>query len=365
MKKRLHFLDWLRFIAISAIVLYHVFLIFTLLQGDASLIVNDQQSSILTALAIIIPLLALPLLFFVSGASTQLSLNGRTKTEYIKNRVKRLLVPFLVGIITIVPFQYYFSYLQRATYNRFIEYYSFTFPFSPRIFVLYGSHLWFLAYLFLFSLLALLLVNHIKKIPLEKICKFKGSMLLLVIPLIFTQILRLADPKIFGWGDFMSWLIIFIYGIVLFSNKKILDYIERDWVISLFTGIVSVIAILTIYFTGYFNTWLENPVFSSLFLLTVLFYSTLIWSSVIVLIYLSKKFLQSPLLKEVREAGLPIYILHQPVIIAVGYYVVQWSIHLLLKLIIIGLAAVILTPALYLIVRRIKILRVLFGMKTK
>jgi surface polysaccharide O-acyltransferase-like enzyme len=64
------------------------------------------------------------------------------------------------------------------------------------------------------------------------------------------------------------------------------------------------------------------------------------------------------------EAVLPFYILHQTVIIMVGYYVVRWALHPALKYLIIVLVSFALIVVLYdLLIRRIRVLRILFGMR--
>ena len=65
-----------------------------------------------------------------------------------------------------------------------------------------------------------------------------------------------------------------------------------------------------------------------------------------------------------NEAVLPFYILHQTVLLCVGYIVVQWAIPDFLKWLIILLTSFGIIMALYeFLVRRFNVLRVLFGMK--
>ena len=67
-----------------------------------------------------------------------------------------------------------------------------------------------------------------------------------------------------------------------------------------------------------------------------------------------------------REAQLPYYVLHQTPIIAIGYYVVGWNWPALAKFWIIYLGSLTITLLVYeLLVRRIGVLRLLFGMKPK
>jgi hypothetical protein len=67
-----------------------------------------------------------------------------------------------------------------------------------------------------------------------------------------------------------------------------------------------------------------------------------------------------------REAQLPYYVLHQTPIIIIGYYVVQWNIGVLPKFLIISLSSLAIVMLVYeLVIRRIAVVRFLFGMKAK
>ena len=65
-----------------------------------------------------------------------------------------------------------------------------------------------------------------------------------------------------------------------------------------------------------------------------------------------------------QAAALPFFMLHQPVIIAIAFYVVQWQVGIPVKLPVVVISSFIVSLALYeLVIRRIRPLRVLFGMK--
>jgi hypothetical protein len=67
-----------------------------------------------------------------------------------------------------------------------------------------------------------------------------------------------------------------------------------------------------------------------------------------------------------QEAALPFFVLHQPVIIVIAFFVVQWNAGILVKLPVVVLSSFAVTSGLYeLVVRRINPLRLAFGMKTK
>ena len=74
--------------------------------------------------------------------------------------------------------------------------------------------------------------------------------------------------------------------------------------------------------------------------------------------------LQAPRLDYANEAVLPFYILHQTVMLAVGYVVLQWAIPDVLEWAIIVVISFVIIMALYeYLIRRWNVMRFLFGMK--
>ena len=67
-----------------------------------------------------------------------------------------------------------------------------------------------------------------------------------------------------------------------------------------------------------------------------------------------------------REATYPFFFFHQPVIVAISFYVVQWDVNLLVKLFVVLIGSFGISLGIYeLLVRRINPVRALFGMKPK
>jgi len=66
-----------------------------------------------------------------------------------------------------------------------------------------------------------------------------------------------------------------------------------------------------------------------------------------------------------QEAILPFFVLHQPVIIVIAFFVVQWSAGIWIKLPVVVVGSFLVTIGLYeLVVKRFRPLRVAFGMKS-
>jgi hypothetical protein len=74
---------------------------------------------------------------------------------------------------------------------------------------------------------------------------------------------------------------------------------------------------------------------------------------------------ERPLLRSANEGVLPFYILHQTVLLCIGYFVMTWQIHDAAKWVIVFITSFIVIMALYtLFIRKFEICRFLFGMKT-
>jgi surface polysaccharide O-acyltransferase-like enzyme len=70
------------------------------------------------------------------------------------------------------------------------------------------------------------------------------------------------------------------------------------------------------------------------------------------------------LLQYMNEAILPFYVLHEPVIIIIAFFMLAWDIPTGIKFVFVTASSLLVTLAIYeLLIRRIKPIRWLFGMK--
>jgi peptidoglycan/LPS O-acetylase OafA/YrhL len=120
--------------------------------------------------------------------------------------------------------------------------------------------------------------------------------------------------------------------------------------------------------TGYTVAWEENPSYTSGYLIYQALRSLNTWCWIAFALAISSRFLnfRNKTLDYCSEAALPFYVLHQTVILAVGYYVVQWNLNILSKYLIISTTSFVVIMTLYdLLIRRNIALRFLFGMREK
>ncbi len=312
----------------------------------------------------------MPLCFVISGASVFYALGKSSVGGFVKDKVLRLFVPLLVGIFTHSALQ---VYLERASHGEFSG--SF-FEFYPHYFEgLYafggnfawmGIHLWYLEMLFIFSLIFLPLFWLLKRGWGQRLLAGFGNVLAvpgvaIVLTLPITLILSFVDgDSLLGMDDFGGWGILshawfFLSGFVIASSERLQQSLQRlRWVwlsaaiVLTITQIAGAIAAAP---RGSFG--LEHT-------------DLLAYLWILAFLGLARHYLNfsTPSLQHANEAVLPFYILHQPVLLSVGYFVLRWAIPDLARYSIIAAGSFAIIMALYeLLVRRFNLLRFLFGMK--
>jgi hypothetical protein len=156
---RLYALDWLRVGAFLLLVPYHVGMFFVTWGFHFK---NPETSH-----SIEFPMLALnhwrlSLLFLVSGLAAGYALKSRSNRTFAKDRFVRLFIPILFGMLVVVPPQIYYEHIfnHSHSYSSYFEFWRTVFHFQPYP---KGSfswhHLWYVVYIFVYSLLLLPIVK--------------------------------------------------------------------------------------------------------------------------------------------------------------------------------------------------------------
>jgi peptidoglycan/LPS O-acetylase OafA/YrhL len=366
-------LDWLRVLAVGLLVFFHTAVIFDLWSFH---IKNPDTSFALTVFVGVVDVWHMPLLFLVSGASTWYALEFRTPRIYVRERLKRLLVPLVFGALVVIPPQIYFQRLQEGLFHgSYLDFY-------PRFFHgLYPNgnftwnHLWFLAYLLVFSVGLAPLFARLKtpagRGRLKKLAERfgrTGAIFWWGLPLALIEgALRQVFPNgnqnlVWDWANFLVYLVLFGYGFVLASDERFRKIVARHGRAALVLGVLATLA-------GYFILTRSNPYrswWAGWTYFPILGFNRWFW--MIGFLYLGQKYLNSGgrRLAWMAEAALPFYILHQTVIIAAGYYVVQWDAGIAVKFAAIASAGFAGSLLIYeVLIRRVGALRFLFGMKPR
>jgi len=376
-KARLYYLDWLRVLAVLGVFFVHCSVIFSFLPWQ---IKNAENSLVPTIFVAFLILWGMPLFFLLAGASASFGLRSRTGGQFLAERFIRLVIPFVVGFIFLSPLLAYFEGRNHLTYRgSLLQMYPtffarIQFMWSSQWLGQYGYHLWFLAFLFFFCLLALPLFLYLKRDPGQRwlmwivgLCERPGGSLLFVVPIFLIQLaLRVRFPGYQDWADFSTWFAFFVLGYVLVSHPRFQPILEKQWKLTLCLGIACSLAITAFYGIGWVQVWETTPSYSAGYISYLIIRTAAAWSWVTFLFALGSRFFTSSnnLLHYANEAVLPFYLLHFPVIVIIAFYVVQWNASILVKFLVITTSALLATLALYdLLIRRLPFLRWAFGMK--
>lgn len=336
---------------------------------------NNVTSTGLTIIDVFIDNWHMPLFFLLAGASTWLALKKRTTVVFVKERFLRLIVPLVFGIIVIVPPQTFCERIQKSAFSgNYFYFYSHLFDGYPKG-NLTWNHLWFLFYLFFISLIVLPLILNWKSGRgasfIESFCTWlaKGHrILLLFIPLAIIQMtLKVAYPGpqniVSDWARILFMIVIFLYGVLFYIFPWFRESLERNFGVAFATGVAISTFIIIMHLFNYRLVFGYNV--PNLLQLGINSLATLCW--LIVLLGFSQRTLNfsNRFLEYASEAVLPIYILHQTIIIIFGYYIVNTDFSLIVKYILINVVSFVLIVAIYdTIVKRFGVLRFLFGMRS-
>jgi glucan biosynthesis protein C len=364
--QRKFYLDWLRVMVILTVFVYHSARFFNL---DGWHVKNPNLFWGVEVWEQMLATWMMPLCFIISGMSVFYALGKGRVGSFVKDKILRLFVPLLVGIFTHSVLQVYLERISHAEFSgSFFDFYPHYFEglyaFGGN-FAWMGIHLWYLEMLFIFSLVFLplfwMLTHGLGRrllTGLGNVLAVPGVAILLTFPL--TLILSFVDDgsplgmdAFGGWG-ILSHAWFFLSGFVIASNERLQESIRRmRWVWMSGAIILTTIQVSNaIASAAYGSFGLEHTdLMAFLWILTFLSWAR------------QRLNFGTPRLRQANEAVLPFYILHQPVLVSIGYFVVQWAIPDLAKWMIIFISSFAVIIVLYeFTVRRFNIMRVLFGM---
>ncbi|MDN5285317.1 MAG: Peptidoglycan/LPS O-acetylase OafA/YrhL, contains acyltransferase and SGNH-hydrolase domain [Mucilaginibacter sp.] len=363
---RQYYLDWVRVITIIFVFLFHCGRFF---DTDDWHVKNAITSFTADFLTFFMVQWMMPLFFFISGASTWYALQSKSGAKFINDRVKRILIPLIFGILILSPHQ---VYLERLSHHQFAgtiidflpHYFSGWYAFGGN-FAWMGLHLWYLLLLFIFSVISLPLLLLVKKSARSH--SESGSSLIYLVTFVIVLALpgclltpdNLAGSRVWGGWSIIEHLVLFITGYYAFSKAGISKLLSKyRYLFLLITILATAINMYLFYNYVHFN-------FGTFpYCLKILLRSLVCFGWICTLLGFAKSKLNhtNKFLKYGNEAVLPFYIIHQPVIVLIGYFIVQSQFSIGVKYLIIVLVAFSIVMLSYeFLIRRFSVLRYLFG----
>lgn len=376
--KRHYYLDWLRVLAFGLLFLFHSWRPFDHLPWH---IKNADQSIVFDLLTFFTHGWRMFLIFLVSGAGTFLAMRSR-KGAFVKDRVKRLIVPFIFGILLIIPPQRFYEWIMfyefQGSYLDFLSVYplhQLDANMGASVLLWFGhlgTHLWYLPFLFVMTLFTLPFLKRIQRGKfdftfLKKLMSTRFGIFILILPLFISRfLLKPLFSEYTDWADFFVYIWPFLYGFVLMTDHEFIEIIKKKTTLLLNVGVLS--STLFIYIASQGGHMVEaylHPSFSLLHLGFSGLSAIIAVSWILFFVGFFAKFMNfnHRLLIPANISILPIYVLHQTLIIVFGYYIVGLEINLVFKFIIIAFTAIPASVLLYKMIQTNNISRFLFGLK--
>jgi surface polysaccharide O-acyltransferase-like enzyme len=365
-------IDWLRVMAVLLLVPFHTALFFVP-YGDSYL--KGMYAPGFEYFVDFVGQWHMPLLFLISGIGVWHALRFRTGKAFALERAKRLLVPLVFSMIALIPVVVYCERLyQEAFEGSFLRFLPHAYwGIYPEGNLSWG-HMWFVAYLFVFSMLSLPLFQYLKEgkgrnlvSQLGDFCERPGAIYLFAVPLaIIEATLRAGWPGfqnlVDDWANFFFYLTFLVYGYLLCSDDTLWRAVDRHRNHSLILATLTILLMLALDVFGLSPALGYTPGFMLLMVLDAL--STWFW--VLAILGFGRKYLcfDNAILKYANEAVLPFYMLHHVFVVVIGRYVLGWNTGATLQFLFITATSLIGILLFYdLVVRRTRVKRFLFGMK--
>lgn len=361
-------LDWVRILAFGLLVPYHVGMYYVTWDWHVK---SPMASSALEPFMMLTAPWRLLLLFFISGVASAY-LKAKSNSGFLGRRSKQLFIPLIFGMLVIVPPQSYYEVVEALGYQGgyltfWLQYLIGNDSFCDAdgcLSVPTWNHLWFVAYLLVYTLFLPLirwLPARIKAIRIDGI----GVLIWPVIYLIIARLLLLerfeaTHALTDDWYNHAQYFAIFVFGFTIAAQQPFWAALLRwRW---LSGGIACVSAVFLVV---YFNIYSEShPAPDALRIFQRCIWAMQQWMAPAAIMGFAYKHWRSEsvLLKKLTPAIFPLYILHQTIIVVLAHNLQALQISPAVEAPLLITATFSLCWLAYLIIRRLRWLRPLFGL---
>ena len=353
---RKYYIDNIRILCILLLFPFHTCMIFNSF-GEPFYVFSEPVNIFSQFVNVVYPWW-MTLLFSIAGISSAYALKKRSGKKYAKERVTKLLIPLVFGLVTIIPMQTYIADVFHNGYaGGYFEHYKVFFTkftdltgydggFTP-------AHTWFMLYLFVISMIALPIMLWYNKS--DK--KFNGSKITMPILLPMVIIILLMTPIIeVGGKSVGEFLACFLIGFFILSLDEVQDKLMK-YRISL---VVSWLVLMALRSYLYFNNGGHGFVWD-------VEQRLLTWIGILAIMGIGKRYLNfnSKFTRYFSPAAFPIYFFHQTVLVGIAFYVLKLTNIISLQFGLIVVMTFLITVICYEIFRRFSVTCFMFGIKKK
>jgi glucans biosynthesis protein C len=386
-------LDWVRIGAFALLIFYHIGVFYA--PGPTAVGATSPR----TLPWLVVPMLMvnpwrLLVLFVVSGAATRFMSERMSPGVLLRSRRVRLVVPLLFGILVIVPPQVFVQVVERCGYSE--TYWQFWARYlladqhlcrgGPHLIVPMWNHLWFVAYLWVFTVLltlvqrvapsVLMRLQHSIERALTGWGLFLWPVCWLALAWLFLEHrYPLSGNPIADWYAYAIYIPAFLVGYLLAKSDVIWMRMDRVRWRVLAGALLSYCTMIGLAFLwlGAHDGWGAKMAAShsglrilELRTMGAAVYGLNQWLWILAVFGFARHYLSNrdgPIRRYLTDAIFPFYIIHQTTIEVVGHYLAKERLPLGMEATLLIGATIASCFATYEVARRIRTLRPLFGLK--
>ncbi len=364
-------LDALRVIAFGLLILYHIGMLYTA-NWDFHY-KSAYRSETLESLMVLVNVWRMPLLWLISGVALHGVLTRLPPLRVLTGRSLRLLLPLLLGVWVIVPPQLYAEMTQAGVVDMdYLRFYRHFLNLDDPLFADYQpgiwphvdvNHLWYLRELWTYSLLLLLLHPLLQTAPVQavadRVFARGGAARRLLLPALPMALVLIAS----GMDRELEGLAFLVFGYLIGGRSGFWSALPALRKPLLLTALVLLLIVLVLYQQIWSDPELRRA--SHWQLIGAALLALTAWSCLLAILAVSQnRFATShPVWRYLQDAVLPYYVLHQTVLIVAAMWLSTYALGPVLEPLIV-LGCTILSCALgYELIRRVGLLRLVFGLK--
>ena len=327
-------IELLRVVALVAVFAAHAAQPFN--PWDVWHVQSPERSKWLGELVLFLAPWVMPLFVLLAGASAWYSLGTRSASDYLNERVTRLVIPLAAGILLVVPPQVYFDRRQHGRFaGSLLEFYPRFFEGTYPTGNFTWGHLWFLAILAALALVTLPFFQWLRSSNgrrvvrhVAQLCTRPGGILLLAAPAIVVRAVLWAAvpharPITTDWSNRTILLAMFVYGYVLAGEPMLMEAVDRQWKIALSVAAAFSLAMFVWAWPGNFAQRFPIP-FTAQFGIVWSAYTLGGWAWCVAWLGAARAigWGQGRFFRKTRRLLNPFYILHQTVIVTFAFYLI-------------------------------------------
>ncbi len=375
MPSRRYDLDWLRILVFGLLILFHTGMFYVENWGWHAK--SLYQSQFLENIMLIVEPWRMPVLWLISGIAIRFIMVKVSIWRFITLRSFRLLLPLLFGILVVVPPQLYVQMSYNGDIN--MNYWQFLgefFSSNSNIFSKYQSgiwphidvnHLWFIRALWQYSLVLLCLIPLLNSSQVNRAISWLFNrhgmlaLLLATLPLFIIQVSWEMEDARYPLG-----FTLMLYGYLIGWNSVFWQRISQN-VKPLFIASVVCYGAFIVFYNIIWLDVIHNvpPKNEAILILGMFNYSLMRVLGVVTVFAIAHKFLnvKSSKLSYFNDAVYPFYILHQTLILVIGFNLSKLHLGAIVEPALLITFTVVACFIGYELIRRTDLLRPFFGLK--